>query len=828
MAYRGRPGVRVTQEFAAAAPALAAVSLFPVAVGPAYQIVDDEQAGTYSGAEQSYAFSSLLGGAIVDTEQLADDELFPILKKPIAVELWNVVLEIVSSQTTGKVAGTTFSDATTDIFENVLAGDKIVVTPQTGVEIVAAQTDGQSTDTAGQRNRLTSGTADLFENVKVGDTVNVTGGTNTIIGTFTVNIKLSNDVIVLDSDVNDGVGPSTDVAYSITGDRGAANEGEYSVRSVTDVNTLELISPMPEENEAPVAYSIKRTLSNKVSVDRVDAHPGNGFVADENAITMPVAYTVDVDGNDFPVIEADVYSSYRALRTDLDSEVRTFEQLSDVESVFGGADQIVPSNPLAYALSIMKQNTVTPVKGVGLPETFLTDETLAYTSVASDALTAEEVYAIAPLTNNGAVHTMLRNHVEQLSLPDNKLERVVIINSLLSTTAEVQAENTTSTELVGSRSIVTTQVDGDANITDPAVLNDATADQFLNVEPGDTVTIVSGTGVTPGEYAVASKQSNNQITLDSNFVTAGVPTDIQYYIQRKDGLGADGVTLYDRDAAFVTNGTAVGHYIQILSGTYAGNWKIAEVTSDKQVVLESPILGITEIETGINYRVIRNLSKNEQAENIKGYSESFASRRVVHVWPDIVKAPIGQVVYDLPGYFVAAAVAGLSGGLPPQQGLTNLTVSGFIGFSHSTKYFSELQLNTIADGGTMIFIQEAPETPLLCRHQMTTDRSTIKFQEYSVTKNVDFIAKFLRDAFKGPIGRYNIVDTTLDLLKTTAQASIDFLRTYTAVLPNIGGNIRSGRLVAIEEDPNQIDTVNLRFAFQVPIPLNYIDIVIEV
>lgn len=827
MAYRGRPGVTVTQEFLAAAPALAAVSLPCVAVGPAYQIVNDDLVGTYTGAEQSYAFASLMGGAIVDDEMPVDGELFPTLKKPISLKLKNVLLEIVAEQLVGGVNQTTFSDATTDVFENVLPGDNVVVVPKTGVEIVAPQTNGQTQDTAGLRNRLTAGTSGQFANVKVGDSVGVTGGTNTIIGTFTVSIKLSNDVLILSSDVNDGVGPATDVAFSITGDRGQANEGEYSVLTVTDVNTLVLASPMTEPVEAPLAYTITRSLSSDVIVDRVESHPGNGFVADADAITMPVGYTVEIGGVDFPVIESSTYASYRAFRTDLDSEIRNFGTLADVEAVFGGSDQIVPANPLAYALSIMKQNTVTPVNGVGLPESYLTDETLAYTTVASDVLTTEEMYAIAPLTFNGAVHTMLRNHVEQLSLPANKLERIVIISSLLALIAEVQAENTTTDSLVGARAIVSTQVDGQANIASPAVLQDLTPDQFLNVAPGDSVVIVSGTGVTPGTYLVSSKQSNSEITLASNFVTAGTPVDIQYYIARKDGLGADGATFYDRNAAFVTNGVSVGHYIEILSGTYAGKWKISAVTNDKQVVLSPAILGVTSLVTGVQYRVIRDLSKTEQAANIAGYGESFASRRVVHVWPDIAKAPVGQSVVDLPGYFVAAAVAGLTAGLPPQQGLTNLTISGFIGFNHSTKYFSELQLDTIAGGGNMVFIQEGPEQPLLCRHQLTTDRSQIKFQEVSVTKNVDFIAKFLRNAYKGPIGRYNIVDTTMDLLKTTAQASLNFLKDYTR-LPFIGGNIRSGSLVSIVEDPDQIDTVKIRFSLQVPIPLNYIDITIEV
>jgi hypothetical protein len=96
-----------------------------------------------------------------------------------------------------------------------------------------------------------------------------------------------------------------------------------------------------------------------------------------------------------------------------------------------------------------------------------------------------------------------------------------------------------------------------------------------------------------------------------------------------------------------------------------------------------------------------------------------------------------------------------------------------------------------------------------------------------VTKNVDFMAKFIRTSYKSPIGKYNIVDTTMDYLKTVAQADIKFLRDRTR-LPYIGGNIRSGELKSLVEDPDQIDTVGMKFAFVIPIPLNYIDIEMEV
>ena len=92
---------------------------------------------------------------------------------------------------------------------------------------------------------------------------------------------------------------------------------------------------------------------------------------------------------------------------------------------------------------------------------------------------------------------------------------------------------------------------------------------------------------------------------------------------------------------------------------------------------------------------------------------------------------------------------------------------------------------------------------------------------------MDYIAKFVRDAYKRFIGQYNIIDTTLDELKTTAQGIVTFLVEKTRV-PRIGGVARSGTLVSLEEDETQIDTVLMRFSWNIPIPLNHIDITIEV
>jgi len=821
MAYR-RPGVTVTQEFIGLVPALAAFSLPCVAVGAAYQLVNGDALGPYAAVETAYAYASLLGGAAVDTDLADPNELYPATKQPISVTLKNAVGLVLVQQATGDWNGTTFTDPTTSQFADVVAGDILVVTPTTGLTIVAAQTNGATSNTSGLRDRLTAGTPGQFAAVQVGDAVVVTAGANTTTGTYPVTAK-SGDTLIFATNVNDGVGVSTDVAYHITGDRGVASAGNYTVKSKTDDNTLVLQSVLPAV-ELPITYEIRRKLGT-LSVPRFASPDPSGFTADDVAITLPVSLVM-ADAPFLNIISGDVFADYRALRGDLAAEVKPYNNIADITAVFG-LNQFTPANPLAYALEVMLQNTVTTVNGLGLDASAHSDEVLSFTNSVA-ALATTQMYAIAVLSQNPVVHTLMKTHVVGFSDPTLGLERVCLVNSKLISRAVLETEATTVTTVPSSRIIVNTQLDGAGVFASPATLNDSSpSNPFLNVQPGDLVVIQGGTNVTPGNYPVLTHLSNTQLLLSGNFITSGSPTDIQYYIVRRDGLGADGKTFYDRNATFLSNGVAAGHYLEILSGALKGRYKIATVPSDKSVVLGTAVAGVATLKTALDYQIDRDLSKDEQAALVGGYSASFASRRVVHCWPDTVAVPIGQVLADVPGFYLCATVAALTAGLPTQQGFTNLSVSGFLDLKHSSRYFTDAQLNVIADGGTMIFAQDGPQQPLYCRHQLTTDRSAIKFQEFSVTKNVDFIAKFTRSAYRGFPGVYNIVDTTLDSLKLTATGVIKFLKEDT-IRPKIGGVIRSGSLTSIAEDPTQIDTVKIRFGFNIPIPLNNIDITIQV
>jgi hypothetical protein len=255
--------------------------------------------------------------------------------------------------------------------------------------------------------------------------------------------------------------------------------------------------------------------------------------------------------------------------------------------------------------------------------------------------------------------------------------------------------------------------------------------------------------------------------------------------------------------------------------------QIGAIISNSQLtLLTDPGLGFGGTLEDVVYRITKDMTLNEQAEFLAGYAASFASRRAVHTWPDILAVSVNALATKVPGYFAGAVLSGLTAGLPSQSGFTNLNVTGFVGRENSNDKFSDSQLDTIAGGGNMIFTQEIAGAALTVRHQLTTDLSTIYFQEFSVTKNVDLISRFFRDNYKPFIGIYNITDGLLDLLKTRGQSGIQFLKEQRA--PRVGAPLRGGSLTRIEESAIQPDTVEIDISIAIPLPLNNIKLTLLV
>lgn len=178
------------------------------------------------------------------------------------------------------------------------------------------------------------------------------------------------------------------------------------------------------------------------------------------------------------------------------------------------------------------------------------------------------------------------------------------------------------------------------------------------------------------------------------------------------------------------------------------------------------------------------------------------------------------VSVPVPGYYMAAALAGQVSGQRPEQGFTNLAVAGaFSKLKYSGDYYSQSQLNTLAGGGNYVMWQANTAAPIVTRHQLSTDRTSVESQELSITKALDFAAKFVRSGVEPYIGRYNITPAFLALLRQVLVGQGTFLRRE--------GYINDLKVEKVEQDTISKDTILVTLQISVQYPVNYIKITLQ-
>jgi len=126
----------------------------------------------------------------------------------------------------------------------------------------------------------------------------------------------------------------------------------------------------------------------------------------------------------------------------------------------------------------------------------------------------------------------------------------------------------------------------------------------------------------------------------------------------------------------------------------------------------------------------------------------------------------------------------------------------------------------MAGGSTYILMQEVPGGSVFCRHQVSTDLTSVETRELSITKVVDFAAKILRIGVRRFIGTSNVNPQLLDMLGATVHAILKFLED-TGVIN--GSNINN-----LVQDKANPDTILVDVTLDVPYPCNYIRLTLMV
>ena len=777
-----RPVVLVFQEFASPTVTPATPDLQCLIVGPAYHIRDYFEPGT-----DNYADKTNMALSAVYGELEAD----------------------VGSTTPVGDAVITATDAPDNATGALVDEESVVVYFDEARVIIAEGTD--ATTASATPNRLT-----------VADTVDFTTGADKV---------LPGDRVI----ISDG---TTSLARTV-----------YAVTSATVLTFTEDLPSSGWTFAGSQAWRIEREVN--------DTPIGENFYdVNNNTITVDGGVTLSVaTQGDKVVTYAKVYVEYRSLRQDL-TELDTVASTAEILSKIGRLDA---RNPLAVGCFVALQNTTAQVQFAAVE----TDDLVGHTTVRDMINSRPDVYAIVPLTSEPSVITMWNTDCVGLAIADEtkgrpQRFRVVIGSGTLPETKTMSAASGTgqSMALAGS---------------DPTTVNKLTipgATLIANgVVPGDELTIALDTGSpnANGTYTVASVISDTVLTVNGAFpATGSLDAAATYRIRSEDlvttrravgtatsaGTTAANGDLYlilrDTAATFITSGVAVGDLIQMpedFSNDFTStlsSFVIAAVLSEQrlQLVNNGPDTSSVQNElphgvkraggsivptsATLNYRVARTLTKGAQITELQALSRSFASRRTVLVWPDKVDVAGVTGGANQPGYYASCAVGGMTSGLPPHQGFTNLGIAGISRIYHSNTYFSDSQLTDLSNSGWYVLAQQTPTSLPYTIHQLTTDPSTLETGEFSVVKNFDFVALFFVDILEDFLGVYNVNTETLTLIRAALNIGGDTLKLRT--LAKIGAPLTSFSIADLGISPVAGDRVVTHLTIGLPKPLNNIEL----
>jgi hypothetical protein len=406
---------------------------------------------------------------------------------------------------------------------------------------------------------------------------------------------------------------------------------------------------------------------------------------------------------------AQVYVGYRALNYDPDliGSFMTIESLDDIDTKFGD-NQVVVDNPLPFALSMALANTRTAVNGVAIAIDEFASVTASGTlssehARAIDLISSEEVYALAPLTWDDTTLGVYRAHVDSLSVPTEKRERIAVLNPK----------------------------------------------------------------ITWGQDKATTTRTRRDLTL---------------------ALGL-------RRTFYTFPDTC---YFKVLS------WPVQKL---KQAYLASLY--------SMNLTEYALLGKTYTLASGVVYKEGTPITSTVYA---ALKADTANYQFDayipMPGCFTAACIAGQVSGQFPEQGHTNLPIAGPSKLKYSNDWFTEAQLNTVASGGNYIMTNVGGV--ISCRHQLSTDMSSIEMREMNITKSLDFTAKFIRNMLVGFIGRKLITPAFLKVLGTIiAGLGLTLVKE---------GRLNGFKVTGVMQDVVNPDTVLVSIEVQPKYPVNYIKI----
>lgn len=436
--------------------------------------------------------------------------------------------------------------------------------------------------------------------------------------------------------------------------------------------------------------------------------------------------------------------------------------INDTTDLIDQLGAISSSNPLALGVSLALANS----GGTAIHAIAIDPrlaESVAHTQ-ATELAQAQLIHKVVPLTQQLSIHATYLAHVKAMSLPESGKWRVAMTNCAIPTEDYLYGQP-------GS-------ADGSDEDTYPDLLKAGTYDAstFTMVLPRGE----SAPTVYPGDYLQVITDVDAGTYVTSSPVTANSGSNIV--------LTSD--TWYNQDGS-------------------AGTAPTADAT------------------TGFLYFYgAREATKQGQAEWVAAQASTWSSNRM-WMFPGDVLVPNEDGLDEvLPGYYLMSALAGFISGTPAQQPITKITVAGVSDLVHGNFYFTEAQMNIMAEKGTLLYEQNAQGTTPYCRHGLTTDVSVLEYREILKVKNWDYLSYYYKSVLDPFIGTWNITPDTIQTIRQTVTSASESL--LTRKLPKIGAPLLSYSIDKLGQSATSADSIDLVMKTAIVNPNNYTNVYLQI
>lgn len=265
----------------------------------------------------------------------------------------------------------------------------------------------------------------------------------------------------------------------------------------------------------------------------------------------------------------------------------------------------------------------------------------------------------------------------------------------------------------------------------------------------------------PGEYPLIGTRSDESPYLAN--IAAG-----------DNGYNLVVATSEDLDFTDVS----VGDYVLITAQN--ARYRITSVSPETLELASGPLAPL--VETAIQIiaaDTAENTIKYVAAHTVSLGGTKDVDRRVANVWCDRPEVSVDGT-YQVQGMrFVAAEMAGARAAVAPHQGLTRRGVGSIHRAPNMYTKLRREHLNALGKAGVWTITQDAPESRIYVRHQLTTaTEGGLLYYEDSVGTNLDLICFEIDDVIEPKIGAVNanrrsLVNLNAELIDLLARLSTE-------------------------------------------------------